>query len=82
MRPLQLALRLADRNTIVGFYSALGYQLVGEVHDSPRGHLTMLRLDDEFVSLKPVRDPPVAVARSSAAAISLFWQRVVPFVAD
>ncbi len=58
MRTLQFGLRVADRETSVAFYAALGYEVVGEVPDSPIGHLTMLKLpDDEFVSLELVHDP-------------------------
>ena len=58
VRTLQFGLKVADRETAVAFYVALGFEVVGEVPDSPIGHLTMLKLpDDEFVSLELVHDP-------------------------
>jgi lactoylglutathione lyase len=64
MRTLQFGLRVTDRQASVAFYAALGYEIVGEVPDSPIGHLTMLKLPgDEFVSLELVHDP-----RADAAA--------------
>lgn len=58
MRTLQFGLRVADRQASVAFYATLGYEIIGEVPDSPIGHLTMFKLpDDEFVSLELVDDP-------------------------
>ena len=58
MRTLQVALRVTDRDASVTFYTALGYELIGEVHDTPLGHLTMLKLPgDDYVSLELVHDP-------------------------
>jgi lactoylglutathione lyase len=58
VRTLQFGLKVADRETSAAFYAALGFEVVGEVPDSPIGHLTMLKLpDDEFVSLELVHDP-------------------------
>ena len=48
----------------LAFYTAVGYQVVGEVPDTDLGHLTMLKLpEDEFVTIEIVHDPtrpPVA----------------------
>jgi lactoylglutathione lyase len=58
VRTLQFGLHVADREASVAFYTTLGYEIVGEVPDSPIGHLTMLKLpDDEFVTLELVDDP-------------------------
>jgi lactoylglutathione lyase len=58
MRTLQFGLRVGDRETSTWFYRTLGYEIVGEVPDSPIGHLTMLKLpDDEFVALELVDAP-------------------------
>src|SRR5215217_7307603 len=58
MRTLHLGLRVGHRARSVAFYSALGYQVLGEVPDTPIGHLTMLKLPrDRFVSLELVHDP-------------------------
>ena len=58
MRTLQFGLLVADRQASVAFYTTLGYEIVGEVPDSPIGHLTMLKLpNDEFVALELVDEP-------------------------
>lgn len=68
MRTLQFGLKVADRETSVAFYAALGYEVIGEVPDSPIGHLTMLKLpDDEFVSLELVHDPTGETEDDTAA---------------
>ncbi|MGY2703809.1 ester cyclase [Nocardioides sp. HB32] len=58
MRTLHVGLRVSDRARSVAYYTSLGYQVVGEVPDTPIGHLTMLKLPREpFVSLELVHDP-------------------------
>jgi catechol 2,3-dioxygenase-like lactoylglutathione lyase family enzyme/predicted ester cyclase len=58
MRTLHVGLRVNDRARSVAYYTALGYQVVGEVPETPIGHLTMLKLPrDPFVSLELVHDP-------------------------
>ena len=58
MRTLHLGLRIADLDRSLAFYTAVGYEVVGEVPDTDLGHLTMLKLpDDEFVTLELVHDP-------------------------
>jgi len=58
MRTLHVGLRVNDRARSVAFYTTLGYQVVGEVPETPIGHLTMLQLPrDPFVSLELVHDP-------------------------
>jgi lactoylglutathione lyase len=58
MRTLHVGLRVSDRARSVDYYTVLGYQVVGEVPDTPIGHLTMLKLPgDPFVSLELVHDP-------------------------
>lgn len=58
MRTLHVGLRVSDRARSTAFYTALGYQVVGEVPESPIGHLTMLKLPgDPFVTLELVHDP-------------------------
>jgi lactoylglutathione lyase len=75
MSTLQVALRVADRDAAVTFYEALGYELIGEVAESPLGHLTMLKLrGDEHVSLELVHDPsssPVAETTLSHIAVQV-----------
>ena len=70
MRTLQFGLHVTDRKASVAFYTTLGYEIVGEVPDSPIGHLTMLKLPgDEFVALELVDDP---AADSAAPGFSHF----------
>ena len=58
MRTLHFGLRVADRDRSLAFYSALGYEVVGEVPETGIGHLTMLKLpDDELVTIELVHDP-------------------------
>jgi lactoylglutathione lyase len=71
VRTLQFGLKVADRETSVAFYAALGYEVIGEVPDAPIGHLTMLKLPgDEFVTLELVHDP--SAAETSAPGFSHF----------
>ena len=58
MRTLHVGLRVTDLDVSLAFYSALGYEVVGFVPDTPLGRLTMLKLpDDPFVTLELVHDP-------------------------
>ena len=58
MRTLHLGLRVADLDRSLAFYTAVGYDVVGEVAGTDLGHLTMLKLpDDEFVSIELVHAP-------------------------
>lgn len=58
MRTLHLGLRVSDLDRSLAFYSALGYEVLGRVPETPLGHLTMLKLPgDEFVSIELVHDP-------------------------
>ncbi len=58
MRTLHLGLRVADLERSLAFYTALGYEVLGEVPTTELGRLTMLKLPgDEFVSLELVHDP-------------------------
>jgi lactoylglutathione lyase len=64
MRTLHVGLRVADRERSLAFYTAVGYEVVGEVPETGIGHLTMLKLPaDEFVTLELVHD------RSGAAVV-------------
>jgi lactoylglutathione lyase len=58
MRTLHVGLRVAHLDRSLAFYSALGYEIVGSVPETPIGHLTMLKLPgDEFVTIELVHDP-------------------------
>jgi lactoylglutathione lyase len=58
MRTLHLGLRVADLDRSLAFYTAVGYEVVGEVPETDLGHLTMLKLPrDEFVTIELVHDP-------------------------
>jgi lactoylglutathione lyase len=67
MRTLHLGLRAADRDRSLAFYTAVGYEIVGEVAETGLGHLTMLKLPgDDFVTIEIVHDPNgAAVDRDS-----------------
>ena len=58
MRTLHFGLRVSDLDRSLAFYTAVGYEIVGSVPDTPLGHLTMLELPgDEFVTIELVHDP-------------------------
>lgn len=58
MRTLHFGLRVADLDRSLAFYTAVGYEVVGSVRETPLGHLTMLKLPgDEFVTIELVHDP-------------------------
>ena len=58
MRTLHVGLRVADRERSIAFYTAVGYEVVGQVPETGLGHLTMLALPgDEFVTVELVHDP-------------------------
>ena len=58
MRTLHVGLRVADPDRAVAFYTAVGYEVVGRVPETPAGQLTMLKLpDDDVVSVELVFDP-------------------------
>ncbi len=58
MRTLHFGLRVADLGRSLAFYTAIGYEVVGSVPETPLGHLTMLKLPgDEFVTIELVHDP-------------------------
>ena len=52
-----MGLRVADLDRSLAFYTALGYEQLGEVPETELGSLTMLKLpDDAFVSIELVHD--------------------------
>ena len=58
MRTLHFGLRVADLDRSLAFYTAVGYEVVGGVPETPMGRLTMLKLPgDEFVTIELVHDP-------------------------
>jgi len=42
MRTLHFGVRVADLDRSLAFYTAIGYEIVGSVPETPLGHLTML----------------------------------------
>ena len=53
-----MGLRVADLERSLGFYTTLGYDVLGTVPETELGVLTMLKLPgDEFVTLELVHDP-------------------------
>jgi lactoylglutathione lyase len=58
MRTLHFGLRVADLERSLAFYTAVGYEVLGSVPETPFGSLTMLKLpDDDFVAVELVHDP-------------------------
>lgn len=58
MRTSHVGLRTCDLKQSLAFWTAIGYEVLGEVPGTEFGHLTMLKLpDEEFVSLELVQDP-------------------------
>ena len=58
MRTLHLGLRVADLDRSLAFYTAVGYEIVGNVSETGLGHLTMIKLPgDEFVTIELVHNP-------------------------
>jgi lactoylglutathione lyase len=58
MRTLHVGLRVSDLERSLGFYAAVGYEVVGSVPETGIGHLTMLKLPrDDFVTVELVHDP-------------------------
>ena len=63
MRTLHVGLRVRDLDRSLAFYTAVGYEVVGTVPETPLGRLTMLKLPgDEFVTIELVHDPTQADA--------------------
>lgn len=67
MRTLHPAFRVSDIAASLEFYSAIGYELVGNVRGTALGDLALIKLPgDEFAALELVQDPhhmPVEVGR-------------------
>src|SRR6187200_3321579 len=67
MRTLHFGLRVADLDRSLAFYTAVGYEVVGTVPETPIGQLTMLKLPgDEFVTIELVHDPAQREAKVSS----------------
>ncbi len=75
MRTLHFGLRVADLDQSLAFYTAVGYEVVGRVPDSPAGQLTMLKLpDDDVVSIELVFDARNAGTHQGTALSHLVIQ--------
>jgi len=75
MRTLHVGLRVADPERAVAFYTAVGYEVVGRVPETPVGQLTMLKLpDDDVVSVELVFDPDGADAHRGTGLSHLVIQ--------
>jgi|SRR4051812_31525404 lactoylglutathione lyase len=58
MRTLHVGIRVSDLERSLGFYTGLGYEVLGQVPETDFGSLTMLKLPmDEFVTLELVHPP-------------------------
>lgn len=72
MKTLQFGLRVDNLDRSIAFYTAMGYEVIGEVPDSGIGHLAMLKLPaDEFVTIELVHNPGEA-AVDGASRLSHF----------
>lgn len=57
MKTLHVGVRVADLERSLGFYTGLGYEVIGTVPEAEFVSLTMLKLpDDDFVSIELVHD--------------------------
>jgi lactoylglutathione lyase len=57
VRTLHIGLRVTDLDRSLAFYTAVGYEVVGTVPETPIGKLVMIKLpDDEFVTVELVHD--------------------------
>ena len=66
MRTLHFGLRVADLDRSLAFYTAVGYEVIGRVPDTPLGRLTMIQLPgDEFVAIELVHDPAQSFDRGA-----------------
>jgi len=73
MRTLHLGLRVTDLERSLAFYTAVGYQVVGTVPETPFGNLTMLRLPgDEFVTIELVHGPDTAAGAGAGSSLHHF----------
>ena len=67
MRTLHVGLQVADLERSLGFYRAVGYEIVGEVPETGLGHLTMQKQPgDEFVTIELVHRPDDGSSRPGA----------------
>jgi lactoylglutathione lyase len=58
VKTLHFGLRVGDLDRSLRFYTAVGYEVVGNVPETPLGRLTMLKLPgDEFVTIELVHNP-------------------------
>lgn len=72
MRTLHFGLRVADLDRSLEFSTALGYEVVGRVPETPIGELTMLKLpNDDFVTIELVHDP-TQTDRNNGSGLSHF----------
>ena len=72
MRTLHVGLRVTDLERSLAFYTAIGYEVIGDVPETDLGHLTMLKLPgDEFVAIELVHstDTPAGGNRFSHLVI-------------
>jgi lactoylglutathione lyase len=75
MRTLHVGVRVTDRDRSLAFYTAVGYEVVGEVPETDLGHLTMLKLPgDEFVTIEIVHDPNRAAVHTDTRLSHLVIQ--------
>src|SRR2546430_9021392 len=70
-------LRVADLDGSLAFYTAVGYEIVGNVPETGLGHLTMLRLPgDEFVTIELDRKSTRLNSSHSQTSYAVFCLKI------
>ena len=85
MRTIHVGLRVTDAERSIAFYTAVGYEIVGRVTETPIGDLTMLKLPaDEFVSIELVhhRDHGATGSGNALSHLVIATQSMADTVAE
>ena len=84
LRTLHFGLRVTDLERSLAFYSAIGYEVVGSVPETPLGSLTMIKLPkDDFVTIELVHDPAHKETVGSALSHMVIQvDRIDDFIAE
>jgi lactoylglutathione lyase len=77
VRTLHFGLRVANLERSLAFYTAVGYEVVGRVPETPLGELTMLALPgDDFVAIELVQGPSRGAGNGAGDSLSHFVIKV------
>jgi len=80
MRTLHFGLRVADLGRSLAFYTAVGYEVVGSVPQTPLGHLTVLKLPGDDIRHHLTCPPSVPRQQDPVANGSLPWPHRAPSI--